>query len=93
MTADSRLPAALEPDDTGFCRAVSQHGTPVTGYIAGRVVVAIAKPGRDFVCTQDSGHTGSHTACDGEGHILARWPRKDIEHHWQPGNCEEHDHG
>lgn len=34
-----------------LCRAVSQHGSPVTGYFGGRIVVAIARPGRDFVCT------------------------------------------
>jgi hypothetical protein len=75
-----------------FCEAVSQHGAPVTAYIAGRTVFAIARPGRDFICTQDPGHAGSHAACDGNGHILARWPRKAVERYWQPGDCEGHDH-
>ena len=69
--------------DGDWCRAVSQDGTPVTAYIAGMAVLAIARPGRDFVCTQDAGHQGSHAACDGQGHILARWPRKAAERYWQ----------
>ncbi len=78
--------------DTAMCNAVSQHGTPVTAYVAGRVAVAVARPGRDFICTQDPGHAGSHAACDGQGHILARWPHKDPEVYWKPGDCKEHDH-
>lgn len=71
--------------DGGWCRAVSQPGTPVTAYIAGRAVLAIARAGcRDFICTQDAGHQGVHAACDGRGHILARWPRKDPEQYHQP---------
>lgn len=83
-------PATPEPE---WCRAVSQHGSPVTAYIAGRIVVGIARPGRDFICTQDAGHEGSHKACDGKGHILARWPRKAEERYWTPGDCEDHSHG
>ena len=78
------------PDTDSFCRAISQPGTPVTAYVAGRIAVAIARPGRDFICTQDSGHEGSHKACDGQGHVLARWPRKAVEHYWQSGDCGGH---
>jgi len=67
-----------------FCKAISRHGTFVTAYLGGMPVVTTAKPGRDFICTQDPGHEGNHAACDGEGHILARWPRKEPEHYWQP---------
>jgi hypothetical protein len=80
-------------NDASFCRAVSQPGTFVTAYFGGMPVVAVAKPGRDFVCTQDPGHEGRHAACDGQGHILARWPQKDPEEYWQPGDCKEHGHG
>ena len=34
----------------------------------------------------------THSACDGEGRILARWPRSSVERYWQPGECEGHDH-
>jgi hypothetical protein len=78
--------------DTGFCRAVSQHGKPVTAYIAGRAITAKARPGRDFVCTRDAGHAGGHSACDGNGHILARWARSAVERYGQPGGCEGHGH-
>jgi hypothetical protein len=30
-------------------------------------------PGSYFICTNDAGHDGDHTACDGQGHVLARW--------------------
>jgi hypothetical protein len=94
MADTDSLPAAAEPADPGFCQAVSQHGTFVTAYLGEMPVVAVAKPGRDFVCTQDSpDHAGNHSACDGEGHILARWPRKDPEHYWHPGDCKGHGHG
>lgn len=77
----------------GFCQAVSKHGTPVTAYIGGLAVLVFARQGHDFVCTQDPGHDGSHAACDGEGHILARWPRSAEERYWERGDCEGHDHG
>lgn len=92
MTAASDTPAAATENER-FCQAVSQHGKPVTLYIAGQPVFAIAGPGRDLVCTQDTGHQGSHAACDGEGRILARWPRSPVERYWQPGECKGHDHG
>lgn len=79
-------------EDT-FCRAVSQHGKPATLYIAGQAVFAIAGPGRDLICTQDTGHRGSHAACDGHGTILARWPRQSVERYHQSGDCEGHEHG
>lgn len=41
---------------------------------------------------QDTGHAKSHAACDGQGHILARWPRSSVERYWQHGDCEGHDH-
>lgn len=75
-----------------WCKAVSQPGTPVTVNVHGQIVVAIARPGRDFICTQDAGHQGSHAACDGHGHILARWPRRADEHYWQRSGCDRHDH-
>ena len=78
--------------DPGQCRAVSQHGSPVTAYVAGRALLVIAKPGRDFVCTQNPGHEKSHAACDGQGHIVARWPRSAVERYWRPGDCEGHSH-
>jgi hypothetical protein len=79
-----------EPGHEGdWCRAVSQHGTPVTAYIAGMAILAIARPGRDFICTQDDGHQGSHAACDGRGSILAKWPRRAVEQYWQPASAPE----
>ena len=78
--------------DSGFCRAVSQRGSLVTAYAAGRAVLAIPRRDGGFVCTQDPGHAGSHSACDGEGHVLARWPRSSVERYWQRGDCEGHDH-
>ena len=75
-----------------FCRAVSQRGTAVTAYAAGRAALAIPRRDGDFVCTQDPGHAGSHSACDGQGHVLARWPRSSVERYWQRGDCEGHDH-
>ena len=83
-------PPGDQPEDGGEhdlgCRAFSQPGTPVTAYIGGRAVLTFART-RDFICTQDTGHAGSHAACDGEGHILARWPRVTAEQYWQPGDC------
>jgi len=26
-----------------------------------------------MICSSDAGHDGAHTACDGHGHVLARW--------------------
>ena len=76
---------------------MSQKGTPVSAYgIPGRGIAAvlfIPQKDGDFVCTQDGGHQGSHAACDGQGHILARWPRSSVERYWQHGDCEGHDHG
>ena len=33
------------------------------------------KPDSYLVCTNDAGHHGDprHTACDGQGHVIARW--------------------
>lgn len=32
------------------------------------------KPESDFICTRDPGHADErHTACDGQGHVVARW--------------------
>lgn len=84
---------ATRTPDSDWCRAVTQPGTPVTTYAGGQVILVFARPGRDFICTQDSGHQGSHAACDGQGHVLARWPRKADEQYWQPGDCEGHSHG
>jgi hypothetical protein len=80
--------------DTGFCRAMNRRGAPVTVYVPGRLAaLVIARAGGEFVCTQDTGHDGSHAACDGNGHILARWPRSAVERYWQHGDCEGHGHG
>ena len=33
-----------------------------------------ANPDSYFICTNDEGHQcPEHTACDGHGHVLARW--------------------
>ena len=95
MTApDDPASGTLAGTDDRFCQAVSQHGKPVNFYGLGPLpLLAVAGPGRDFVCTQDPGHKGSHAACDGEGHILARWPRSAVERYWQRGDCEGHGHG
>ena len=67
-----------------FCGAVSQPGNPVTAYVRGAAVLVTARRDRYFACTQDDpDHEGSHSACDGHGHILARWPRKAAEQYWQ----------
>lgn len=76
-----------------FCGAVSQKRSPVTAYIDGRAVLAIPRHDGDFICSQDPGHEKGHAACDGRGHVLARWPRSSVERFWQPGDCEGHDHG
>lgn len=62
-----------------MCEAITQHGTWGTAWVAGRQVMFMARAGRDFICTNDSGHDGRHTACDGHGHVLAAWPRRDPE--------------
>ena len=76
----------------GMCRAVSQAGATVTVYAAGQAALAIPRRDGDFVCTQDAGHAGSHAACDGQGHILTRWPRAAAERYWQAGDCADCDH-
>lgn len=79
--------------DPGFCRAVTGAGTPVTVYAHGRAALAIMrKTDETLICTQDAGHGKGHAACDGQGHILARWPRSSVERYWQHGDCEGHDH-
>jgi len=45
------------------------------------------RPDSTLICTQDAGHPpGEHAACDGKGHILARWadPAGPVEV-WVPG--------
>ena len=78
-------------DHGDMCRAVSQKGRPVTAYVHGPVL-AIPRRDGDFICTQDAGHAGSHASCDGQGHILARWPRSSVERYWRPGDCDGCDH-
>ena len=85
-------PSALAEADAGFCRAMSHRGDPLTVYAAGKAHLVIAKKPGEFVCTQDPGHERSHAACDGNGHILARWPRAAVERYWQRGDCEGHGH-
>lgn len=80
-------------EDTGFCRAMSSRGDPLTVYAHGRANLVIARKPGDFICTQDPGHERGHAACDGAGRILARWPRSAVERYWRPGDCEGHDHG
>lgn len=47
--------------DSGFCEARSKLSVP-------------GKPDSYFICTNDQGHPQpAHTACDGHGHVLARW--------------------
>lgn len=39
-----------------------------------------------FICTNDPGHDGDHTACDGQGHVLARWKTAEsMIEAWVPG--------
>lgn len=94
MTMADTSPQASGLDaatDSGFCRAVSQHGQPVNIYgLRPLPVLVIARPGRDFVCTQDQGHDGGHAACDGNGRILAKWPRSAEERYWQRSDCDGH---
>ena len=77
----------------GFCQAVTQKGQPVTAYVRGQAVLAIPRRDGNFICTQDPGHAGSHAACDGRGHILARWPRSTVGRYWQHGDCDGCEHG
>lgn len=51
------------------------------------------KPDSYMICTRDQGHKGSHTSCDGQGHILAQWLRMPVERYYQRGECAGHDHG
>jgi hypothetical protein len=48
--------------DDGFCAARSKVAVP-------------GKPDSYFICTNDQDHhlQPAHTACDGHGHVLARW--------------------
>jgi hypothetical protein len=62
------------------CHAVMQNGTWGFANVGGAPRAFRAKPGRLFICTQDDrDHPGQHSACDGHGTILARWPRQDRE--------------
>ena len=79
--------------DTSFCQAMTGAGTPVTVYAYGRSALRIMrKTDETLICTQDQGHAKGHAACDGQGHILARWPRSVVERYCRPGDCEGHDH-
>ena len=76
-----------------FCRAMTGTGTPVTVYANGKAALKIMRKGDGtLICSQDPGHDKSHAACDGQGHILARWPRSPVERYWQRADCEGHDH-
>ena len=78
MTAPD--PVAASVDETPTCQAITQHGTWGTAYVPGHGQHLFqARPGQDFICTQDHGHEGKHKACDGHGHVLAAWPRRDPE--------------
>jgi hypothetical protein len=53
----------VNADQSGsdFCRARSKLSNP-------------RKRESYFICTNDAGHADPrHTACDGQGHVLARW--------------------
>lgn len=83
----------MSAHEAPFCGAVSGTGTPVTAYVDGMAVFVIATKRRNFICTQDRGHGGDrHSACDGRGHILAKWPRSTVERIHQPGDCAGHEH-
>lgn len=78
---------------SSFCQAMTHAGTPVTVYAHGKAALAIMrKTDEALICTQDTGHDQGHAACDGRGHILARWPRSPVERYWQPGDCDGCDH-
>lgn len=55
---------AADVTETDFCRVRSKLSNP-------------RKPESYFICTNDAGHAAGtdprHTACDGHGHVLARW--------------------
>jgi len=57
MTRDE---AAARFRDSGICGALSKTSR---------------KGSRFFICSSDAGHDQSarHTACDGQGHVIARW--------------------
>ncbi|HTQ93459.1 MAG TPA: hypothetical protein VMK84_28580 [Streptosporangiaceae bacterium] len=79
---------------TDFCWAMTGAGTPVTVYgPAGPALAIMRRDSEPMICTQDPGHDRGHSACDGAGHILARWPRASVERYWQPGDCGGHGHG
>jgi hypothetical protein len=65
MTDDAASLLA-DTDARDFCRACSKLSNP-------------RKPESYFICTNDSGHADAagadprHSACDGQGHVLARW--------------------
>jgi len=50
------------------------------------------KPQSYMICTRDQGHKGSHTSCDGRGHILATWLRMPVERFWTPDLEKGHQH-
>jgi hypothetical protein len=81
----------MSHDDGPMCRAVSMPGVLITVYVPGAGPTFVAsRPGRDFICTQDPAHPGGHKACDGRGHVLAQWPRKDGERTWTEADCAFH---
>jgi hypothetical protein len=75
----------MDAEPQGFCCAVSQPGATVTAGVSGTAALVIDRRGYGFICTQDPGHQGDHAACDGQGAILAHWPREAAERYWQPG--------
>lgn len=76
----------------GFCRAITAPGTMVTAYVLGSVVFTTATAERSFICTAGPGHPGSHSACDGRGHVLARWPRRATDRAISDAECAMHGH-
>ncbi len=51
-------------------RYVKGHQLPMCGAHSKRIGYSKTSY---MICTNDAGHLGEHTACDGAGHVLARW--------------------
>ena len=63
--------------DVAMCAAMSRPLIP-------------GKSSSYMICTQDAGHKGSHTSCDGHGHVLAMWLRMPVERYWKSGDSQLH---
>lgn len=65
------------------CHARSQYGELMAVFAGGVEYAVQAQPDRWFICTRHPGHRGGHSACDGQGHVLASWPRRRPEQYWE----------